>query len=204
MKYSKFWSHCLNFRKLTAIFWRPKIKELYSSENMYLLICFRLDVGTSQIRVGLAQMSSHQLTLPPPLTYPLNLNDQDMTPANVKNKISNLALIDAPRDTASALTAVTFSLFGLQGRPETPKVIIVITHGQSLPVPDIKIAAVGVASQGIDTISVGVGPSISDAELQYIATDVDSVVPATFADLQSEALPITLAGMLCEGMLIVI
>ena len=175
---------------------------------MYLLICFRLDVGTSQIRVGLAQMSSHQLTLPPPLTYPLNLNDPNMTPANVKNKISNLALEDAPRDTASALTAVTFSLFGLQGRSETPKVIIVITHGQSLPVPDIKIAAVGVASQGIDTISVGVGPSISDAdfiaELQYIATDVDSVVPATSAELQSEALPITLAGMLCEGMWIII
>ena len=29
MKYPKFWPLCLNFWKITAVFWRPKISEIY-------------------------------------------------------------------------------------------------------------------------------------------------------------------------------
>ena len=167
-------------------------------------------MSTSHIRVGLAQTS-------PPIVL-LNLNDTEMTRDNVKDKISNLVLVaNVPRLTATALTAISFGLFGPQGRVAVPRVTMVITRGQSVslevpvqsaPVPDIKQAAALVASQGIDLISVGVGSGILDQdfidELLYIATDETSLVQASFAQLETEGLPITLAEKLCEGKWIII
>ena len=152
-------------------------------------------------------MSSLQFTVSPPYFFPLTF-DAAVTEQNVKDTINSLALEAAPRDTASALTAVLFSLFGTSPRQDVPKVIMVLTHGTSFIPEATKLAAATVESQGVVIIPVGVGlskplgtPFIG--ELQYIATDENNFVQETFTSLQGEGPPATVSGKLCEGMLVI-
>ena len=152
-------------------------------------------------------MSSLQFTVSPPYFFPLTL-DATVTGQNIKDTINSLALEAAPRDTASALTAVLFSLFGTSPRQDVPKVIMVLTHGTSLIPFTVNLAAATVESQGVVIVPIGVGQSVPLGtlffdELQYIATDVNNVVQETFISLQGEVPPTTVTGKLCEGILII-
>ena len=143
--------------------------------------------------MGLVQIGS-------PVGIPLTLmplNDPDMSLESVNAGINSLALENMPRDTATALNYVLFGLFGPEGRAGIPRVMMVITHGPSVNQSNTKYAAATLASQGIDIISVGVGPSVDTEELVFMAKDASSVVQSTFDGLLSQ----DLSAMLCEGML---
>ncbi|XP_076097610.1 collagen alpha-5(VI) chain-like isoform X1 [Mytilus galloprovincialis] len=143
----------------------------------------RFFIGPDAVQIGLATFSSNPQNQFWLNTYS-NLSD-------VLNALQNVPYTQGGTNTAEALSFAKNSSFTKAhgARDGIPKVLIVLTDGQSQSPPDTAIQARNLHKTDIKVISIGIGSSVNKDELITIATDPGhAFTVANFSALKDIAL----------------
>lgn len=152
----------------------------------------RFFIGPDAVQIGLATFSSNPQNQFWLNTYS-NLSD-------VLNALQNVPYTQGGTNTAEALSFAKNSSFTKAhgARDGIPKVLIVLTDGQSQSPPDTAIQAGNLHKTDIKVISIGIGSSVNKDELVTIATDPGhAFTVANFSALKDIALE--LEKQTCKG-----
>ena len=118
----------------------------------------QLDIGTDKIQLGLVLFSSS-------ITEVVNLQGDKQ---ELLRRISQLKHARMGTDTALGVRKMIDVL--QSGRPNVPKLGVVLTDGISLEPNDTRAAAMAAKNGGVNMFSVGIGSFIDQAELQTLSS----------------------------------
>jgi collagen type VI alpha len=94
---------------------------------------------------------------------------------DIKRRIDRVSWIQGYTNTGAALERVRTKLFAEGGRENVPKVIVVVTDGESTDTEKLMSEAATLKEQGILIYMVGVGEQIKQSELNAVATGKEFV-----------------------------
>ena len=143
----------------------------------------QLDIGTDKIWLGLVLYSTN-------LTQTIQLTGNKN---EILQRISQLKHERLGTNTAAGILKMSELL--LYGRPNVPKLGVVVTDGQSLEPTLTRATARAAMDAGVDMYSVGIGDQIDKSELQGLASapnmsiTFDNFDKLTLADIGKEICP---------------
>lgn len=152
----------------------------------------RFFIGPDAVQVGLVTFASKTQN-------EFWLNTYSNT-SDVLNAIQNVQYLQGGTNTAEALYFIRNNTFTKAhgARDGVPKVLIVLTDGQSSSPPDTAIQAGKIHHTNIKVISIGIGSSVNNDELKTIASDNShAFTVANFTALKDIALE--LEKQTCKG-----
>lgn len=152
----------------------------------------RFFIGPDAVQIGVVTFATN-------IQNEFWLNTYSNT-SDIVNAIQNVQYLQGGTNTAAALNFVRNNSFTKAhgGRDGVPKVLIVLTDGQSSSPPDTAIEAGNIHHTDIKVISIGIGSSVNTDELKTIATDNShAFTVANFSALKDIALE--LEKQTCKG-----
>ena len=154
------------------------------------------EIGSNTVRFGAIQYSTLASVV-----IPLGAHSDLLS---LQNAINGIDYLPGSTNTGDAIKLAT-QQFSINGRPGVPKVCIKLTDGESNDLAATTVAARDAQNTGIEIFAIGIGRSVTQQELNIIASDPDithvfEVVDfdmASFDDILS-----TLVRNTCSGKII--
>ena len=154
------------------------------------------EIGSNTVRFGAIRYSTLASVV-----IPLGAHSDLLS---LQNAINGIDYLPGSANTGDAIKLAT-QQFSINGRPGVPKVCIKLTDGESNDFAATTVAARDAQNTGIEIFAIGIGRSVTQQELNIIASDPDithvfEVVDfdkASFDDILS-----TLVRNTCSGKII--
>ena len=152
-----------------------------------------MDIDADKIRVAIITVGS--VSLP---TGPTHLNATNMSQVLVSLAIHDLALGTNTGNTSTVI-ADGVLLMQSEGRPDIPKLFLLITDGSAKISLETKMSASFAEVVGVDVLVLGVGTDLDEEDLEFLAKKPDYVV----TEQDYTGLPGALISQLtCDGRLL--
>lgn len=150
-------------------------------ENFLKNAVSKLDVGKDKVHVGLMQYSSY-----PSTEFPLNMYTNR---GDILRAIEGMSFMGGDTNTGDALQEMRQQMFSQTGgaRGNVPRIAIVVTDGGSSNNAKTTQEADAARRDNIGIISVGVGKSANNYELQIIGGSQSNVVSVNGFDQLEQA-----------------
>lgn len=135
------------------------------------------DISQSGTHIGVAQFASHVF-----VNFTFN---EYYDKASIDKAIDDIPMLYGGTNVGKALTTIRTDLFDAGSRSSVPRILIVMSDGESEDAVDEPSKAL--RDQGITIFSLGIGNKINKQQLNIIATDPDSdhVFTSGFNELSS-------------------
>jgi uncharacterized protein YegL len=153
------------------------------------------DIGPTGVEIGVVTFSTS-----PHREFDLKTY---LSKSNLLHAISRVAYRQGNTQTAAGLDYVrSHSFSSLAGnRTDAPDIVFVLTDGRSTSATRTRVSAANLHDAGVKTFAIGIGPSVIQSELRYIASDSHHVFSVASFDvlhtLQAELVSATCGGNVC-------